>query len=125
MSDKRVPIVNQSYKNKLEHESLIARRKKKALIRRLTAFAIFAAIVFVIIGTTMFYQMELLTEKQEQLEQMEENYNEIKKEQKILQEEITKLQDDEYIGKYARQEYFLSEEGEIIFTVPEDKKSAD
>ena len=45
----------------------------------------------------------------------------------MLELQIAKLQDDEYIAKLARKEYFLSEEGEIIFTIPKesDKKDDD
>ena len=37
----------------------------------------------------------------------------------MLKLQISKLNDDEYIGKLLRKEYFLSEEGEIIFTLPD------
>ena len=39
----------------------------------------------------------------------------------LLKDEIVKLNDDEYIGKLARKEYFLSDDNEIIFTLPEKK----
>lgn len=42
----------------------------------------------------------------------------------MLNLQITQLEDDEYIAKLLRKEYFLSEEGDIIFVIPEkeDKK---
>jgi len=33
-----------------------------------------------------------------------------------------KLQDEEYIGKFARKEYFLSGENEIIFAPPDEEE---
>jgi cell division protein DivIC len=45
----------------------------------------------------------------------------LKKEETLLKEEIVKLNDDDYIAKLARKEYFLSDENEIIFTLPEKK----
>ena len=33
-----------------------------------------------------------------------------------------KLNDDDYIAKLARKEYFFSKKNEIIFNIPEDKK---
>jgi len=39
----------------------------------------------------------------------------------MLEEEIVKLNDDEYISKLARKDYFLSENGEVIFNIPENK----
>ena len=40
----------------------------------------------------------------------------------LLKEEIVKLNDDDYIAKLARKEYFLSDDNEIIFTLPEKRK---
>jgi cell division protein DivIC len=72
---------------------------------------------------TLYSQSSVLNEKQDQLKEIQAEYNQIKENQKILKEEITKLQNDEYIGKYARQEYYLSDDGEVIFTIPD--KEAD
>ena len=123
---KRIPIINQSYMNQQKQQSLISQRKKKALIRRLAAFSILAATVFITLFTTMYFQSKALAEKEEQLKQVQSEFVELEETQKVLKEEIRKLQDEEYIGKYARQEYFLSDEGEIIFTIPEeDNKTTD
>jgi cell division protein DivIC len=125
-SGKRIPIINQSYMNQQKHQSLIDQRRKKALMRRLTAFSILAVTAFVILFTTMYFQSKALAEKEDQLKEIKSSYAEVEETQKVLEEEIKKLQDEEYIGKYARQEYFLSDEGEIIFTIPEeDNKTSD
>ncbi|NCU17736.1 FtsB family cell division protein [Pallidibacillus pasinlerensis] len=121
--NKRIPIINQSYMNKQNQQKLVARRKKKLLIRRLTVFSIFACIVIISFTLTLKFQKETLSDKQKQLDELQVQSEKLEKEKKILQDEITKLQDDEYIGKYVRQEYYLSDEGEIIFTVPEDDQS--
>lgn len=114
----RVPILNQSYLNYQEQQSIYAKRKKKMLIRRLTVFFVFVAIILFVFIQAFVTQSQTLTEKEEQLKDVQAQYKELKENQKILKEEITKLQDDEYIGKYARQEYYLSDDGEIIFSVP-------
>lgn len=54
--------------------------------------------------------------------QMEEKLAKLEKEQLILENEIAKLNDDEYIAKLARSEYFLSDKGEIIFNIPNSEK---
>ena len=46
----------------------------------------------------------------------------LKDKQSALEEEIVKLNDDEYIAKLARRDYFLSDEGEIIFNIPDSDK---
>ena len=50
---------------------------------------------------------------------------EVKEQQEMLNLQIAKLEDDEYIAKLARKEYFLSDEGEIIFTIPSDEENED
>ena len=52
-------------------------------------------------------------------EQLEKELVALKKEEVLLKEEIVKLNDDDYIAKLARKEYFLSDDNEIIFTLPE------
>ena len=38
-----------------------------------------------------------------------------------MKEQVIKLNDDDYIAKLARKEYFLSESDEIIFTLPSSR----
>lgn len=116
---KRVPILNETYKSHQEQHSIYMKRRKKLLIRRLTLFFVFVAVVSFTLIKTLYTQVSVLNEKQDQLKQVQAKYNQIKENQEILKENITKLQDDEYVGKYARQEYYLSDEGEIIFSIPD------
>lgn len=115
----RVPILNETYKSHQEQHSIYIKRRKKLLIRRLTLFFVFVAIVSYTLIKTLYTQASFLNEKQDQLKEVQAEYNQIKENQEILKENITKLQDDEYVGKYARQEYYLSDEGEIIFSIPD------
>jgi cell division protein DivIC len=116
---KRVPILNETYKSHQEQHSIYMKRRKKLLIRRLTLFFVFVTVVSFTLIKTLYTQASVLNEKQDQLKQVQAKYNQIKENQEILKENITKLQDDEYVGKYARQEYYLSDEGEIIFSIPD------
>ncbi|MFK4996598.1 septum formation initiator family protein [Bacillus sp. N9] len=53
---------------------------------------------------------------------LEESLAKLEKKQLTLENEIVKLNDDDYIAKLARSEYFLSEKGEIIFNIPDPKE---
>ena len=64
----------------------------------------------------------MLEAKQEEKVKLEETLAKLEKKQQILENEIIKLNDDEYIGKFARSEYFLSDIGEVIFNIPDPKK---
>ena len=50
-------------------------------------------------------------------EELDLVYKEKLKEEEKLQSEITKLQDPEYIARYAREKYLYSKDGEIIIKI--------
>lgn len=50
-------------------------------------------------------------------EELDLVYKEKLKEEEKLQSEITKLQDPEYIARYAREKYLYSKNGEIIIKI--------
>ena len=59
-------------------------------------------------------------------EQIALTEDEIAGEQKAidtLSQQASLLKDDEYVAKLARSRYYLSKDGEIIFSVPEDNAS--
>lgn len=52
-------------------------------------------------------------------------YEKLQDQEIELKEQIKRLNNKEYIEKLARSEYFLSNDGEIIFKLPEDKKDSE
>ena len=97
-------------------------KRKKGLKRRLTAFFIFASIVIISLVSMIFNQNTRLVEKEAEKEKALVELEEALRKQEQLNLQIKKLEDDEYIAKLARKEYFLSEDGEIIFTIPKENK---
>lgn len=72
--------------------------------------------------TSFISQSSALDKKVAQKRQLEQELTHLKKQQEILKEDIIKLNDDDYLAKLARKEYFFSENGEIIFNIPEEKE---
>ena len=93
--------------------------------RRLIAFAIVALVFLGVTVSTMLSQASALNEKQEKKEKLTTKLHSLEKEQQLLEEEIIKLNDDEYIAKIARRDYFLSNEGEVIFNLPKKEEEKD
>ena len=102
-------------------------RQKVLSRRRLAVFFVVAAAVCIVLVSTMVSQKARLAEKEAQITNVQEELMTVQEQKQMLELQIAKLQDDEYIAKLARKEYFLSEEGEIIFTIPKesDKKEED
>ncbi|TCT18169.1 cell division protein DivIC [Melghiribacillus thermohalophilus] len=99
------------------------KQKKKFLYRRL---ALFAAVVLITFGSLMVYhlnQRELYKQKQEEYNELEARLEQLKSEEKHLKEEVQLLNDTDYLLQIARKDYFFSEEGEIIFKIPDEKPS--
>jgi cell division protein DivIC len=72
--------------------------------------------------TSFISQSSTLDKKLAQKRHLEQELTQLKKQQQILKEDIVKLNDDDYLAKLARKEYFFSETGEIIFNIPEENE---
>ena len=70
-------------------------------------------------------QQQTLKEKEQQKMETLAKLEEVKDQQELLKKQLVKLDDEDYIAKLARKEYFLSDKNEIIFSVPENKKKKD
>lgn len=103
-----------------EYDAHVERQKRKnqRLVRRLVVFLIITVITFGGMATHHLKQRGIRAEKATEYEQLEEELSSLKQKEDYLKEEIELLNDDEYILDIARTNYFFSEEGEIIFKIP-------
>lgn len=90
-------------------------QSKKRLFRRLTLFLAFALIVIASLSITFYKQNMTIKEQVAGTTKLEGDMNSLKDEEKKLQEQIRQLNDDDYIAKIARRDYFFSKDGEITF----------
>ncbi len=121
---KNIARIENQYVQQREKAGIAETRKRKLLFRRLAVFALFASIISYLMISTFISQTAALEKKQADKAQLEQKLAKLQKKQEILDEEIVKLNDDEYIAKLARKEYFLSEKNEIIFNLPKEKKDS-
>ena len=108
-----------NYALQKEESQISIARRKKGLYRRLTVFFVFAVAIAYLMISTIISQNSALANKTDEKEQLKKELVTLEKDEVLLKEEIVKLNDDEYIAKLARKEYFLSNDNEIIFTLPE------
>lgn len=92
---------------------------KVRLFRRLAVFGLVILLASIWIGTTIYAQSQTTTEKEQLRVEAQLALKEVEKEKAQLEEQIILLNDDEYLAKLAKKELFVSEQGEIIFTLPE------
>lgn len=122
---RNIASINKDYVRSVERHEKRQKAHKVRLFRRLTAFAVLVVVVMGWLTYTMVNQSHVLASKEEKKAQALEALEEVKDQQDLLNSQILKLNDDDYIAKLARKEYFLSEEGEIIFAIPEKEENED
>lgn len=91
--------------------------------RRLT-FLSFGIIVLIIgIIVSVFNDLTQVFKNKNELILLNKTYKELLKNEESLQSEITKLQDNDYVARYAREKYSYSLPGEVIIKLPTSNKS--
>ena len=103
-------------------ETKTSKQKSIRLMRRLLMFALLCLVVFGSLTAVLLSKNETLKVKEQQREEAHAKLQEQQDQQEMLNLQIKQLEDDEYIAKLLRKEFFLSEQGEIIFIIPEDGK---
>ncbi|MEC1180208.1 septum formation initiator family protein [Metasolibacillus meyeri] len=104
-------------KHKPSKQQLIRRR------RRMLAFFAVASVIIFSLASMLMKQYNHLEAKEQKKAEVLAELEQIQEVQEMLKLQIAKLEDDEYIAKLARKEHFMSEEGEIIFTIPKGGQS--
>ena len=121
-STRNITSIDTDYVRSMQKKENFKKAQQKRLRNRL---AVFFVIVCVVAGTLFNMnagQKEILAAKQEEKAQATATLEDLKAQQEQLNTQLIRLDDDEYIAKLARKEYFLSETNEIIFSIPDKKK---
>lgn len=118
-----VKTLQNDYVRSSTKQTAIAKRRKVLLKRRLIAFFSVAIVIISILISSIFTQNDRLAKKQQEQQDVLAELEQVEEYHEQLKLQISQLQDDEYVAKLARKEYFLSDEGEIIFTIPKESKT--
>ncbi|PIC63684.1 hypothetical protein CSV79_10640 [Sporosarcina sp. P13] len=124
-SSEKVTAIDNDYVRSMQKKEYMKKAQKKRLRNRLAVFAVIICIVAGSLFNMNSRQKELLAMKEQEKARAMATLKDLKAEQEQLNMQLTKLDDDEYIAKLARKEYFLSESNEIIFSIPDKKKESE
>lgn len=115
-----VTHLNNQYVSEFNYQQKLKQQRKKHLRRRLLAISIVGFILLLIPTVPLvrdyFSARQFEAEKVEAAEQLAE----LEGYQEDLEYYIDLLNDDEYVAKLARSEYYLSQDDEVIFNLPEE-----
>lgn len=70
---------------------------------------------------SFFSNVSKIIEIKNQKKALNDKIASLKEEQEKLNLDLKKLEDPEYVARYAREKYMYSKEGEIIIRLPDDE----
>lgn len=94
----------------------IQARRRLFFLRPICIFLVFFLIITIVSNTITLYNLN--NEKVSK----EENYKELQEKSEYLKNEIVKLNDPEYLAKYAREQYLYSKDGELVLKIENDEE---
>ena len=91
--------------------------------RRLLAIMIVGLLMVVPLGINVVKNLFEIRSLDGKIAETKEINVTLAEENQNLKVQVGLLQDDEYVAKLARSRYYLSKDGELIFSLPEDNRS--
>lgn len=93
-------------------------KRKKAKRNFIIISLVYLVLGFLLIQTVVKTSIELYTKSKEKRE-FKEELSILKEKEEELKGQVNKLQDPDYIARYAREKYLYSKDGEIIIRIPD------
>ena len=84
-------------------------------------FVVFCLLLSYVSYTTLSYWKDIINNKIEEKE-LENKYSKLITDKEILEDDLVKLQDPEYVAKYAREKYLYSKDGELIIKIVDENE---
>ncbi|MBQ6840846.1 MAG: septum formation initiator family protein [Bacilli bacterium] len=95
----------------------MTKRKTRKEKKRLVFISVtIVALLISLVGTLYTDFMKIMENKKNTI-LLTSEYQSLLDEQEILESEVTKMQDPNYIARYAKEKYLYSSEGEIIIRI--------
>ncbi len=98
------------------------KRITKKTRRRLTFLSSIILLLVGVIVSSVFKDMCQVLKNKNEIVLLTDRYNSLLHEEESLQSEITKLQDSEYVARYAREKFMYSLPNEVIIKLPSAKE---
>lgn len=89
-------------------------KKTKKEKKRLFIISSLIVILMVMLVQSVAKDWTKIMDNNKQIKQLTEEYNELLAEEEKLESDVTKLQDSDYIARYAKEKFLYSEDGDMI-----------
>lgn len=89
-------------------------KKTKKEKKRLFVISTMIVVLLVVLVKSVANDWTEIMDNSHKIDQLNEEYNNLMAEEEKLQSDVTKLQDSEYVARYAKEKFLYSEEGDLI-----------
>lgn len=89
------------------------RKASKSKIRIFVSLIVFGSVTAAL-GYNCLTNIIKIQEMQDEKKELQTRLVSLKEEKEVLETDILKLEDPDYIAKYVREKYFYSKDGELI-----------
>lgn len=118
-----VTKISNEFTETLTLEKKLARESKKKERRRFVFLLVIGALILLPMAKGVIENIFEIQQMETNLVEAKEQQKKMASENQQLQVSVGLLQEEDYIAKLARSRYYLSKDGEIIFSLPEDNHS--
>ena len=95
------------------------RRRVKKKARRIATFGLISIIAIIAVVITLGSAFGEIVDKYKEKRDLETKLVSLQDKEKELEADVKKLEDPDYLARYAREKYFYSKDGELILRIPE------
>ncbi len=95
-------------------------KKTKKEKKRLFVISTMIVVLLVMLINSVASDWSEIMDNNHQIKQLTDEYNDLMAEEEKLQSDVTKLQDSDYIARYAKEKYLYSQEGDTIIRMDGD-----
>lgn len=89
-------------------------KKTKKEKKRLFIISSMIVVLMVLLVQSVASDWTEIMDNNHQIKQLTEEYNNLLKEEEKLASDVTKLQDSDYIARYAKEKFLYSQDGDTI-----------
>lgn len=93
----------------------------KKNVKRLLVFGVFSVFIIAFVFVSVYKVINQIFEKYKEADELEQRIAALTLEEEELNNEINRLQDKDYLARYAREKYFYSKNGELIIRIPTEE----
>lgn len=98
----------------------VKKNSKKAKYRIFLCFIVFGTII-ASLSYSFFSNVAKIIEINNEKQALNDKLTSLKEEEEVLNSDIKKLNDPDYVARYAREKYLYSKDGELIIRIPDDE----